>query len=117
LQTPKEIFPIFQEKTDILLMLKRRPRLQVGTIELSISNKSMKALVDSLDDETNILIIAESKNFQEVTSHWKRFLPIVRKQINIKDFIQQESIEIKLINRLEDIRQSLETMAIRLKEE
>ncbi|MFX0085420.1 MAG: hypothetical protein ACFFAU_07075, partial [Candidatus Hodarchaeota archaeon] len=116
LQTPREIFPIFQEKTDILLMLKRRPRLQVGTSNLSISGKSIKALVDSLDDETNIVIITESKNFQEVKSHWKRFLPIVRQQINIKDFIQQESIEIKLINRLEDIRQSFETMKVRLKE-
>ncbi len=116
LQTPREIFPIFQEKTDILLMLKRRPRLQIGTSNLSISGKPLKALVDSLDDDTSIVIIAELKNFQEIKSHWKRFLPIVRQQINIKDFIQQESIEIKLINRLEDIRQSFETMTISLKE-
>ncbi|MHA2031819.1 MAG: hypothetical protein ACW99Q_20765, partial [Candidatus Kariarchaeaceae archaeon] len=71
LQTPKEIFPILQEKTDILLMLKRSPRLQVGTDELVISGKNMKALVDSLDENTNIIIITESKNFQEVSSNWK----------------------------------------------
>ena len=82
-----------------------------------ISEKSMTALVDSLDDETNLIIITESKNFQEVSSHWKRFLPIVRKQINIQEFIRQESIETKLINRLEDIRQSFESMSIVLKEE
>lgn len=117
LQTPKEIFPIFQEKTDILLILKRRPKMKLGRTEMIISEKSMSALVDSLDDETNLIIITESKNFQEVSSHWKRFLPIVRKQINIQEFIRQESIETKLINRLEDIRQSFESMSIILKEE
>ncbi len=117
LQTSKEIFPIFQEKTDILLMLKRRPKLKLGTTEMVISEKLMSALVDSLDDETNLIIITESKNFQEVSSHWKRFLPIVRKQINIQEFIRQESIETKLINRLEDIRQSFESISIVLKEE
>jgi hypothetical protein len=117
LQTPKEIFPIFQEKTDILLMLKRRSKMKLGITEMKISEKSMTALVDSLDDETNLIIITESKNFQEVSSHWKRFLPIVRKQINIQEFIRQESIETKLINRLEDIRQSFESMSIVLKEE
>ena len=73
--------------------------------------------MDSLDEKTNIIIIAESKNYQEIITNWKRFLPIVRKQIDIHEFIQQESIETKLINRLEDIRQSLETISTILKEE
>lgn len=117
LQTPKEIFPIFQEKTDILLMLKRSQRLHVGTTDLIISGKNRKAIVDSLDEKTTIIIIAETRNYQEISSNWKRFLPIVRKQIDIHNFIQQESIETKLINRLEDIRQSLETISTVLKEE
>ncbi len=116
LQTRKEIFPIFQEKADILLLLKRSQRLQVGTVDLIISGKKRKAIVDSLDEQTNILIIAEAKNYQEIATNWKRFLPIVRKQIDIHEFIQQESIETKLIKRLEDIRQSLETISTILKD-
>ncbi len=117
LQTQKELFPIFQEKSDILLLLKRSKRLQIGTVDLIISGKKRKAIVDSLNEKTNIIIIAESKNYQEIVTNWKRFLPIVRKQIDIHEFIQQESIETKLINRLEDIRQSLVTISTILKEE
>lgn len=116
LQTPQEIFPIIQQKADSLLLLKRHPNLQVGITELTIDESKMGVLVDSLDIETNIVIISASKHIQEISAHWKRFLPVVKKQVKIEEFIRQESIENKLINRLEDIRIALNKTTTILKE-
>ncbi len=116
LQTPQEVFPIIQQRADFLLVLKRYPDLQVGVSEVIMDDKKVGALVDSLNNRTKIIILTAPKNIQEVASHWKRFLPVVRKQINIDDFIHQESIETKLINRLEDIRIALSKTATILKE-
>ena len=116
LQTPQEIFPIIQQKSDSLLVLKRHPTLQVGITELIFDDIKIGALVESLDDDTNIVILAATKNIQEIAAHWKRFSPIIRKQIQIEEFIHQESIETKLINRIEDIRISLSNTTIIFKE-
>ncbi|MFX0125200.1 MAG: hypothetical protein ACFFAE_16325 [Candidatus Hodarchaeota archaeon] len=104
LQTPQEIFPIIQQKADSLLLLKRHPNLQAGISEVNIDETRMGVLVDPLGAETRIVIISAPKHIQEISAHWKRFLPVVKKQIQIEEFIRQESIENKLINRLEDIR-------------
>ncbi len=116
LQTPQEVFPIIQQKADSLLLLKRNPNLQIGINELKLDDKKIGVLVDSLNDQTNIVILSASKHIQEVETHWKRFLPVIRKQINIEDFIHQESIETKLIKRLEDIRLTLTSTKTVLKE-
>ncbi|MFX1537100.1 MAG: hypothetical protein ACFFDI_23045 [Promethearchaeota archaeon] len=116
LQTPQEIFPIIQQKADSLLLLKRHPNLQVGITELKVDETIMGVLVESLDSETNIVIISAPKHIQEISAHWKRFLPVVKKQIQIEEFIRQESIENKLINRLEDIRLAFSKTTTNLKE-
>jgi hypothetical protein len=116
LQTPQEIFPIIQQKADSLLLLKRHPNLQVGITELNINDTKVGVLVESLDNNINIVILAATKNIQEIAAHWKRFSPIIRKQIQIEEFVQQESIESKLINRIEDIRISLSNTTIIFKE-
>lgn len=116
LQTPQEIFPIIQQKADSLLVLKRFPNLQVGITELNIEDAKVGVLVESLDNDTNIVIIAAKKHIQEIAAHWKRFSPVIRKQIHLEEFIHQESIETKLISRIEDIRISLSNTTIILKE-
>ncbi len=116
LQTPQEIFPIIQQKSDSLLVLKRHPNLPVGITELIFDGIKIGALVESLDDDTNIVILAATKNIQEIVGHWKRFSPIIRKKIRIEEYIHQESIETKLINRIEDIRISFSNTTTILKE-
>ena len=116
LQTPQEIFPIIQQKSDSLLVLKRHPNLPVGITELIFDGIKIGVLVEMLDDDTNIVILAATKNIQEIAAHWKRFSPIIRKQIQIEEFFHQESIETKLISRIEDIRISLSNTTIILKE-
>lgn len=116
LQTPQEVFPIIQQKSDSLLLLKRHPNLQIGINELQIDDKKVGVLVDSLNDQTNIIILSALKHIQEVETHWRRFLPVIRKQISIEEFIHNEGIETKLINRLEDIRLSLTSTKSILKE-
>lgn len=116
LQTPREIFPIIQQKADSLLILKRHPTLQVGLTELNIDNIKMGVLVDSLGEDTNIVILAATKHIQEIAAHWKRFLPVIKREIQIEEFIHQESIETKLINILEDIRIALSKTTSILKE-
>lgn len=116
LQTPQEVFPIIQQRADSLLVLKRYPDLQAGVSEVKIDDRKVGALVDFLNDQTKIVILTAPKNIQEVASHWKRFLPVVKKQINIEEFIRQEGIETKLVNRLEDIRIALSNTTTILKE-
>ncbi|MFX0015741.1 MAG: hypothetical protein ACFFB2_01300 [Promethearchaeota archaeon] len=116
LQTPQETFPIIQQKADSLLIVKRHPNLQAGITEIKIDDNIMGVLTESLDDETNIVIVAAPKYIQEIAAHWKRFLPVVKKQIEIEEFIRQESIETKLVNRLEDIRVALQDTTVILKE-
>ena len=52
----------------------------------------------------------------ETHSHWKRFAPVIREKIQLEDFILQESLETRLLNRLEDIRIAIEDSLIIFKE-
>ncbi|UCE13209.1 MAG: hypothetical protein JSV04_13605 [Candidatus Heimdallarchaeota archaeon] len=116
LQTATQTFPIIQQKADSLLLIKRHPNLQIGINKLRIKDDKIGVLVDSLDDETNIIIVTAYKHVKEVAAHWKRFSPVIQKQIQIEEYIHQESIETKLINQLEDIRIALSTSTTLLKE-
>jgi hypothetical protein len=65
-------------------------------------------LVDTLNDEIKIIIVTSLKNIHETHSHWRRFAPVIRDKIELEDFILQESLETRLLNRLEDIRIAIE---------
>lgn len=116
LQTPQELFPIVQQRADSLLALKRHRNLPIGITELKIQDTKMGVLVDSLDTDVNIIILAATKHIQEISATWKRFLPVIRKKIQIEEFILQESIETKLVNQLEDIRIAITDATMILKE-
>lgn len=116
LKTATQTFPIIQQTADSLLLIKRHPNLQLGINELRINDVKIGVLVDSLDDETNIIIITSDIHIKEVAAHWKRFSPVIQKQIQIEEYIHQESIETKLINQLEDIRIALSNATTILKE-
>jgi len=107
-QTSKELFPIVQENPNLFLALKRVHILEEGISELEISNKLFGLIVDTLSEEIRIIIISSLKNMPETHSHWKRFAPVIREKITLEDFILQESLETRLLNRLEDIRIAIE---------
>ena len=107
-QTSKELFPIVQENPNLFLALKRTHILEEGINELEISNKTLCLLVDTLSDEIRIIIVTSLKNMPETHSHWKRFAPVIREKIHLEDFILQESLETRLLNRMEDIRIAIE---------
>jgi hypothetical protein len=116
LQTPQELFPIYQQKMESLLLLKRHPTLQDGINELNFENKTIGALVDPIKEDAKLIILADGKNIQEVASHWKRHSPVIRERFKVEEFIQKESIEMRLIGRLEDIRLAFEETTTILKE-
>jgi hypothetical protein len=102
--TPQELFPVVQDNPGIYLALKRKPKFTEGTSEIIISDNPFGLIVNALTDEFTILIITNLKNVNEVQSHWNRFAPVIREKVQLKDFILQESIETRVLNRLEDIR-------------
>jgi hypothetical protein len=108
IKTSKELFPIVQENPNLFLALKRAHNLEEGIDEIEISNKTFSLLVDTLSDEIQIIIVTNPKNIHETYSHWKRFAPVIRGKIKLDDFILQESLETRLLNRLEDIRITIE---------
>ncbi|MHA1971811.1 MAG: hypothetical protein ACTSW1_02390 [Candidatus Hodarchaeales archaeon] len=116
IQTQQELIPIVQQSPELLLVLKRHPNLTPGSITLKFEDKEIGVLVDTLDDEVKILILASPIHIQEISAHLKRFLPIIRKQMNINEFLNKESVETRLVNRLEDIRLTLEDTLKILKE-
>jgi hypothetical protein len=116
LQTQQEIFPIIQQRIDSLLVIKRHPNLAVGISKIDLEGREVGVLIDPLNEETNIVILSAFKNIQQVAAHWKRFLPVVQKQIQEEDVIKKESVETKLINRLEDIRIAISNVKGILKE-
>lgn len=103
-QTPKELFPIVQENPNFFLALKRTARLDEGISRIEVSNQHYGLIVDSLNENLKIIIIANTQNINEIQSHWKRFTPVIREKIQLDNFILQESLETRIINRLEDIR-------------
>lgn len=103
-QTPKELFPIVQENPNFFLALKRTAKLDEGISRIEISNQHYGLIVDSLNENLKIIIIANTQNITEIQSHWKRFTPVIREKIQLDNFILQESLETRIINRLEDIR-------------
>ncbi len=107
LQTPTELFPIIQDRADTLLILKRRDSLPSGVSEITLGEIKLGVIVEVLDEETKLILLADYKNIDEIKPHWKRFLPAVEKGMDINEFIQQESIETKLLTALEDIRIAL----------
>jgi len=115
-QTSKELFPVVQENPNLFLALKRAHILEEGISELGISNKNFGLLIDTLSDEIRIIIVTSLKNIHETHSHWKRFAPVIREKIELEDFILQESLETRLLNRLEDIRIAIEDSLIIFKE-
>ena len=115
-KTSKELFPIVQENPNLFLTLKRTHILEEGISELETSNKTFGLLVDTLSEEIRIIIVTSLKNMQETHSHWKRFAPVIREKIQLEDFILQESLETRLLNRLEDIRITIEDSLIIFKE-
>ncbi|MFX0051114.1 MAG: hypothetical protein ACFE8U_07445 [Candidatus Hermodarchaeota archaeon] len=108
LQTPQELFPIFQQKMDTLLILKRHPDLQTGINELEFEDNRIGVLVDPIKNNTKLIIMADAKHIHEVAAHWKRFSPVVKEKFQVEEFIQQESIEMRLVSRLEEIRIAIE---------
>jgi hypothetical protein len=116
LQTPQELFPIFQQKMDSFLILKRHPNLQVGINEIDFEEKKIGALLDPINDNANLIIVTNIKYINEVASHWKRFSPVIKDKFQVDEFIQQESIEMRLVSRLEEIRIALEDVTSILKE-
>jgi len=116
IQTQQELIPVVQQSPELLLILKRHPNLASGSTTLKFEDKEIGILVDTLNDEVKILILASPVHIQEISAHWKRFLPIIRKQMNINEFLNKESVETRLINRLEDIRLTLEDTLKELKE-
>ena len=115
-QTSKELFPIVQENPNLFLAIKRTHILEEGISELKISEKTFGLLVDTLSDEIKIMIVTSMKNIQETQSHWKRFAPVIREKIKLEDFILHESLETRLLNRLEDIRIAIEASLTIFKE-
>lgn len=107
-QTSKELFPIVQENPNLFLALKRTHILKEGISKLEISEKTFGLLVDTLNDEIKIIIVTSLKNIHETQSHWRRFAPVIREKIKLEDFVLQESLETRLLNRLEDIRIAIE---------
>ncbi|NHJ00896.1 MAG: hypothetical protein EAX86_02085 [Candidatus Heimdallarchaeota archaeon] len=116
LQTPTELFPIIQERADTLLILKRKGILPAGITEITIGEHKLGVIVEVLHAETKLILMADSKNIEEIRPHWKRFLPAVEKGMDINEFIQQESIETKLLNALDDIHIALTEANKNLKE-
>ncbi|MHA2111480.1 MAG: hypothetical protein ACW98W_08350 [Candidatus Hodarchaeales archaeon] len=102
------LFPIVQENPNLFLALKRSHILKEGITDLEISDKTFGLLVDTLNDEIKIIIVTSLKNIHETHSHWRRFAPVIRDKIELEDFILQESLETRLLNRLEDIRIAIE---------
>jgi hypothetical protein len=102
--TRQELFPIVQENPQFFLALKRTPALKEGISEIEINDQQYGLLVDSLNDNFKIIIIGNFQNISEIQTHWKRFTPVIREKIQLDDFILQESMETRVINRLEDIR-------------
>lgn len=115
-QTSKELFPIVQENPNLFLALKRSHILKEGISELEISEKTFGLLVDTLNDEIKIIIVTSLKNIHETHSHWRRFAPVIREKIELEDFILKESLETRLLNRLEDIRIAIEDSLTLFKE-
>ncbi|MCK4849361.1 MAG: hypothetical protein KAT16_10060 [Candidatus Heimdallarchaeota archaeon] len=107
-QTSKELFPVVQENPNLFLALKRTHLLKEGINELEINNATFGLIVDTLNDEIRIIIVTSLKNIHETHSHWNRFAPVIREKIELEDFILQESLETRLLNRLEDIRIAIE---------
>ena len=103
-KTPKELFPIVQENPNLFLALKRTHMLEEGISEILVNNENFGLLVDTLSKDIQIIIITGIKNIYETQSHWKRFAPVIREKIELNDFILQESIETRVLNRLEDVR-------------
>jgi len=116
LQTSQELIPIVQESSELLLMLKRHPNLPDGVINLLYEEREFGTLVETLEDNIKLIILTDSKHIQEVSTNWKRFTPIIKKEMNIEQFLNQESIETRLINCLEDIRITVEKSTSILKE-
>jgi hypothetical protein len=115
-QTHQELFPIVQESQKFFLALKRTARVDEGISNIEIDNQDFGLLADSLSEDLKILIIANKQNINEIQTHWKRFSPVLREKAQLEDFILQESMETRIINRLEDIRILLSKSAIILKE-
>ena len=103
-QTRQELFPVMQETPIFFLALKRTPNLKEGISEIEINDQLYGLLVDPLNDNFKIIIIGNHQNISEIKSHWKRFTPVIREKIQLDDFLLQESMETRVINRLEDIR-------------
>ena len=103
-QTPQELFPVVQDNPNMYLAIKRIPKYIEGISEILVADNKYGLIVNALTDEYTILIITNLKNVNEVDSHWKRFAPVIREKVQLKDFILQESIETRILNRLEDIR-------------
>ena len=116
LQTSQELIPIVQESSELLLMLKRHPNLPEGIVNLIYEEQEIGILVETLEDDNKLIILTDSKHIQEVSSNWKRFTPIIKKQMNTEQFLNQESVETRLVNRLEDIRITIENSTSILKE-
>lgn len=108
IKTDKELFPIVQENPNLFLALKRVHILKEGISNLEIGEKTFGLLVDTLSDEIKIIIVTSLKYIQETQSHWKRFAPVIRKKVELEDFILKESLETRLLNRLEDVRIAVE---------
>lgn len=109
LQTPEEIFPLFQESTSLILVLKRNPKRLVneGITELVFEDQKIGVLVEKMTEDANLVILAETRNIQEVAAHWKRFSPHISKMFDINEFVKGEGIEMRLVSQLEEIRVAL----------
>jgi len=103
-QTPQELFPVVQDNPNMYLALKRIAKYTEGITEIEVADNQYGLIVNTLTDEYTMLIITNLKNVSEVEAHWKRFAPVIREKVQLENFILQESIETRILNRLEDIR-------------
>ncbi|MFW9778605.1 MAG: hypothetical protein ACFFE8_07090 [Candidatus Heimdallarchaeota archaeon] len=109
LKTPEEIFPIYQENTGLILVLKRNPdRLtNEGVTQLVFEGQEVGILVEKLEADAQLILLTDARNVHELSAHWKRFSPHIIKTFDINSFVKGESIEIRLVSKLEDIRVAL----------
>lgn len=73
-------------------------------MELTFEGQEIGILVEKLQEDTELILLTDARNIHEVAAHWKRFSPHISKMFDINSFVKGESIEMRLISQLEEIR-------------
>lgn len=119
LKTENDVIPLVESDPFTLLLTKRLAHIPEGIsvheITKNVENEekiyNIGILKEKMGEDKFLLIFSDSKSINEISTHWKRFLPIVKNQMaKITEFSKNQSPEIKLIALLEDIRESYDSM-------